>query len=157
MPVKVGDKAPDFTLFDTEKKSRTLKEFLGKKTVLAFYPGAFTGVCDKELCTFRDALATFNNLNAQVVGISVNDPFSSKGFAKVYNLNFPLLSDLTRQTVKTYSGVHENFAGLTGYSVSKRAIFILDRNGIVKYAWISENPGNEPNYDEITKALQGIS
>jgi peroxiredoxin len=157
MAVKVGDKAPDFTLFDTEKKGRTLKEFLGKKTVLAFYPGAFTGVCDKELCTFRDSLAAFNNVNAQVVGISVNDPFSSKGFAKVNNLSFPLLSDLTRQTVKTYAGVHENFAGLTGYSVSKRAIFVLDLNGIVKYAWISENPGNEPNYDEITKALQAIS
>ena len=157
MPVRVGEKAPDFTLFDTERKSRTLKEFLGKKTVLAFYPGAFTGVCDKELCTFRDSLVAFNTLNAQVVGISVNDPFSSKGFAKVNNLNFPLLSDLARQTVKTYAGVHENFAGLAGYSVSKRAIFVLDRSGIVKYAWISENAGNEPNYDEITKALRAIS
>jgi peroxiredoxin len=157
MPVKVGDKAPDFSLFDTEKKTRTLKEFLGKKTVLAFYPGAFTGVCDKEMCTFRDSLAAFNSLNAQVVGISVNDPFSSKGFAKVNNLTFPLLSDFTRQTVKAYAGVHENFGGLTGYSVSKRAIFVLDRNGIVKYAWITENPGVEPNYGEITKALQAIS
>jgi peroxiredoxin len=157
MPVKVGDKAPDFSLFDTEKKTRTLKEFLGKKTVLAFYPGAFTGVCDKEMCTFRDSLATFNNLNAQVVGISVNDPFSNKGFARVNNLTFPLLSDFTRQTVKAYAGVHENFGGLTGYSVSKRAIFVLDPNGSVRYAWISENPGVEPNYDEIAKALQTIS
>jgi peroxiredoxin len=157
MPVKVGDKAPDFSLFDTEKKTRTLKEFLGKKTVLAFYPGAFTGVCDKEMCTFRDSLVAFNNMNAQVVGISVNDPFSNKGFAKANNLSFPLLSDFTRQTVKTYAGVHENFGGLTGYSVSKRAIFVLDPNGSVKYAWISENPGVEPNYDEITKALQTIS
>jgi peroxiredoxin len=156
MPVEVGDKAPDFSLIDTEKKTRTLKEFLGKKTVLVFYPGAFTGVCDKELCTFRDSLAAFNNLNAQVVGISVNDPYSSKGFAKVYNLSFPLLSDLSRQTVKTYGGVYENFGGLTGYSVSKRAVFVLDRDGTVKYAWISENPGSEPNYDEITKALQTI-
>jgi peroxiredoxin len=157
MAVKVGDRAPDFTLFDTEKKSRSLKEFLGRKTVLAFYPGAFTGACDKEMCTFRDSLTTFNKLDAQVVGISVNDPFSNKGFAQVYNLSFPLLSDLTRQTVKTYSGVHEDFGGVTGYSVSKRAIFILDREGTVKYAWISEIPGNEPNYDEITKALQAIS
>jgi peroxiredoxin len=157
MPLRVGDKAPDFSLFDTEKKTRTLKEFLGKKTVLAFYPGAFTGVCDKEMCTFRDSLAAFNNMNAQVVGISVNDPFSNKGFAKVNSLSFPLLSDLTRQTVKTYAGVHEDFAGLTGYSVSKRAVFVLDRDGTVRYAWISEKPGVEPNYDEITKALQTIS
>jgi peroxiredoxin len=157
MPVKIGDKAPEFTLFDTEKKSRTLKEFLRKKTVLAFYPGAFTGVCDKELCTFRDSLAAFNRLNAQVVGISVNDPFSNKGFATVNKLTFPLLSDLTRQTAKTYAGVHENFAGVTGHTVSKRAVFVLDGNGIVKYAWISEIPATEPNYNEITKALQTIS
>jgi peroxiredoxin len=157
MPVKVGDKAPDFSLFDTEKKTRTLKEFLGKKTVLAFYPGAFTGVCDKEMCTFRDSLSALNNLNAQVVGISVNDPFSNKGFATVNRLTFPLLSDLARQAAKTYAGVHENFAGVTGHTVSKRAVFILDGNGIVKYAWISEIPATEPNYNEITKALQAIS
>ncbi|MEK6571090.1 MAG: peroxiredoxin [Bacteroidota bacterium] len=157
MPLKVGDKAPDFSLVDTDKKPRSLKEFLGKKTVLAFYPGAFTGVCQKEWCTLRDLLGAFNNLNAQVVGISVNDPFANKGFATVNNLTFPLLSDYTRQVAKAYSGVYENFAGLTGYSAAKRAVFILDANGTVKYSWVSEDPGKEPNYEEVTKALQSIA
>ena len=93
MAIKVGSKAPEFTLFDTDKKPRSLSEFRGKNVVLAFYPGAFTGVCTKELCAFRDAMSNFNNLNAQVVGISVDSPFANKAFATQNNLQFPLLSD----------------------------------------------------------------
>jgi peroxiredoxin len=156
MAAKVGDKAPDFTLYDTEKKPRSLKEFLGKKTVLAFYPGAFTGVCTKEMCTFRDSLSRFNALNAQVVGISVDAPFANKAFATQNNLQFPLLSDFNRTALKAYGIVHEGFSGLNGYSVSRRSVFILDKDGIVRYAWISDNPGVEPNYDEVTKALSSF-
>jgi peroxiredoxin len=156
MAAKVGDKAPDFTLYDTEKKPRSLKEFLGKKTVLAFYPGAFTGVCTKEMCTFRDSLSRFNALNAQVVGISVDAPFANKAFATQNNLQFPLLSDFNRTALKAYGIVHEGFSGLNGYSASKRSVFVLDKDGIVRYAWISDNPGVEPNYDEVTKALSSF-
>lgn len=156
MAVKVGDKAPDFTLYDTEKNLRSLKEFLGKKTVLAFYPGAFTGVCTKEMCTFRDSLGRFNALNAQVVGISVDAPFANKAFATQNSLQFPLLSDFNRTTLKAYGIVHEEFSGLNGYSASKRSVFVLDKDGIVRYAWISDNPGVEPNYDEVTKALSSF-
>jgi peroxiredoxin len=156
MAAKVGDKAPDFTLYDTEKKPRSLKEFLGKKTVLAFYPGAFTGVCTKEMCTFRDSLSRFNALNAQVVGISVDSPFANKAFATQNNLQFPLLSDFNRTALKAYGIVHEGFSGLNGYSASRRSVFILDKDGIVRYAWISDNPGVEPNYDEVTKALSSF-
>ena len=156
MAAKVGDKAPDFTLYDTEKKPRSLKEFLGKKTVLAFYPGAFTGVCTKEMCTFRDSLTRFNALNAQVVGISVDAPFANKAFATQNNLQFPLLSDFNRTALKAYGIVHEGSSGLNGYSTSKRSVFVLDKDGIVRYAWISDNPGVEPNYDEVTKALSSF-
>lgn len=156
MAAKVGDKAPDFTLYDTEKKPRSLKEFLGKKTVLAFYPGAFTGVCTKEMCTFRDSLSRFNALNAQVVGISVDAPFANKAFATQNNLQFPLLSDFNRTALKAYGIVHEGFSGLNGYSASKRSVFVLDKDGIIRYAWISDNPGIEPNYDEVTKALSSF-
>jgi peroxiredoxin len=151
MAVKVGDKAPDFTLYDTEKKLRSLKEFFGKKTVLAFYPGAFTGVCTKEMCALRDSLASFESLNAQVVGVSVDSPFANKGFAEHNRLSFPLLSDLNRAVSKTYCGLFENFAGLTGYAVPNRSIFVLDVHGTVKYVWISDNPGQEPNYEGINK------
>jgi peroxiredoxin len=153
MALKVGAKAPAFTLVDTEKKPRSLSEFLGKKTVLAFYPGAFTGVCTKEMCSFRDSLANLTSLNAQVVGISIDSPFANKAFADQNKLAFPLLSDYTRKVVKQYCGLQKDFAGLKGYTAAKRSVFVLDASGKVKYAWISENPGVEPNYDEIKKAL----
>jgi len=133
-----------------------LKEFLGKKTVLVFYPGAFTGVCTKEMCTFRDSLSRFNALNAQVVGISVDAPFANKAFATQNNLQFPLLSDFNRTALKAYGIVHEGFSGLNGYFASKRSVFVLDKDGIVRYAWISDDPGVEPNYNEVTKALSSF-
>ena len=154
MAIKIGSKAPIFTLFDADKKSRSLSEFLGKSVILAFFPGAFTGVCTKELCTFRDAMSNFNDLQAQVVGISVDAPFANKAFAAQNNLQFPLLSDYMREVSKQYGGVHEDFAGMKGYSASKRAVFIVDANGNVKYAWVSENPGVEPDYNAITQALK---
>ncbi len=153
MPLKTGDKVSDFTLFDADRKPRSLKEFLGKKTVLAFFPGAFTGVCTKEMCTFRDSLSELNKLNAQVVGISVDGTFANKAFSDQNRLTFPLLSDFTRAVSRKNAGVYQDFAGLTGYEAAKRAVFVLDSAGVVKYAWISENPGVEPNYAEITKAL----
>jgi glutaredoxin-dependent peroxiredoxin len=156
MPLKIGDKAPEFTLFDTDRKARTLKEFLGKKTVIVFYPGAFTGVCTKEVCAFRDALATFNSLNAQVVGISVDSPFANKAFADHNRLTFPILSDVTKETSKAYAGLYDGFAGVPGLTASKRSVFILDASGVVKYAWITDNPGVEPNYDEVTKAVNAF-
>jgi glutaredoxin-dependent peroxiredoxin len=156
MAIKVGDKAPAFTLADTEKKPRSLSEFIGKKTVLAFFPGAFTGVCTKEMCALRDSMSSFNTMNAQVVGISVDSPFANKAFATQNNLQFPLLSDFVRDTVKLYGIELSNFSGLHGYVAAKRSVFVLDKTGIVRYAWISDNPGVEPVYDEISKALQAI-
>jgi peroxiredoxin len=156
MALKVSDKAPDFKLFDTERTERSLSEFLSKKTVVAFFPGAFTGVCTKELCAFRDSLTNFNSMNAQVVGISVDSPFANKAFASANQLTFPLLSDYTRTSAKSYCGLHEDFAGLKGYTAAKRSVFVLDTKGTVKYAWISENPGVEPVYDEISKALKSF-
>ncbi len=153
MALKVGDKAPDFTLVDTDKKEHTLKEFLGKKTVIVFYPGAFTGVCTKEMCTFRDSLTNFSSMNAQIVGISVDSPFANKGFAAANNLTFPLLSDYTRTVSQQYAGLYDAFAGLKGLIAAKRSVFVLDANGVVKYVWITENPGVEPPYDEVNKAL----
>ena len=154
--VKVGDVAPDFTLVDTERKPRRLSEFQGKNVVLAFYPGAFTSVCKKEMCTFRDSLGRLEALEAEVVGVSVNDPWSNTGFKEANMLNFSLLSDYNREVVKLYGIVLENFAGLKGYNVAKRSVFVLDKEGIVRYRWVSEDPGVEPNYEEISRALERI-
>jgi len=156
MALTIGSKAPDFTLFDTDRKPRSLNEFTGKKLILAFYPGAFSGACTKEMCAIRDALASFNSMGSQVVGISVDSPFANKGFADHNKLTFPLLSDFTREVSKKYAGVYVGFGGVNGYEASKRAVFVLDGSGVVKYVWVTEVPGNEPPYDEIKKALESF-
>ena len=156
MPPAMGTKAPPFSLPDTNRKPRSLSEFLGKKTVLAFFPGAFTGVCTKEMCTFRDSLSKLNDLNAHVVAISVDSPFANKAFADANKLTFPVLSDYSREVIKSYGIVHDGFAGLKGYTAAKRSVFVLDKDGVVKYVWVSENPGVEPPYEEVIKALSSI-
>jgi peroxiredoxin len=153
---KVGDKAPDFTLPDTDMKLRSLKDFLGRKIVLAFFVGTFTSTCTKEMCEFRDSMARFVDLETQVIGISVNDPFSNRGFAEKNRLPFPILSDYKREVIKAYGLELPNFAGLDGYTVAKRSIFILDQEGTMRYVWISDNPVVEPNYQEIQNVLQQI-
>lgn len=154
--VKIGDKAPDFTLPDTNLQNRSLKEFLKGKVVLAFFVNAFTATCTKEMCAFRDSMARLTNLKAQVVGISVNDPFPNKAFAEKNKLPFTILSDYNHEVITAYGVKASNFSGLKGYTVAKRSIFILDEKGTVRYAWVSDNPDTEPNYGEIEEALQKI-
>ena len=156
MAVEVGQPAPDFTLYDADRQARSLAEFRGKSVVLAFYPGAFTGVCTTEMCTFRDRMERFNSLNSQVLGISVDGAFSQKVFSDQNNLNFPLLSDFTRQVVNHYDVALENFAGMVGYVAAKRAVFVVDKEGVVRYAWVGPNPGVEPDYDEVQAAVDGL-
>jgi glutaredoxin-dependent peroxiredoxin len=154
MSVSVGAKSPQFTLVDTAKTLRSpLSEFAGKKIVLLFYPGAFSGVCDKEMCNFRDSLSAYNSLNAQVIGISVDSPWANKAFAQHYNLTFPLLSDFDRTVIKQFDIVFDGFGGVKGYTVAKRAVYVIDEKGIVKYAWVSDIPGVEPPYDDVKKAI----
>jgi peroxiredoxin len=154
--IKVNQKAPDFTLVDTDFKPKRLSDFLKQNVVLAFYPGAFTSVCAKEMCTFRDSLARLNTLNAQVIGISVNDPFSNKAFAEANQLNFPLLNDYNREVIRRYGVVLTDFAGLKGYLAAQRSVFIIDKQKIVRYIWIAKNPGIEPDYAEIERELEKI-
>ena len=153
--IEMGKNAPNFTLTDTDLNKISLKDF-DCKIVLAFYPGAFTSVCTKEMCAFRDSLAKLNELKAQVIGISVNDPFCNKAFSEANSLNFPLLSDYAREVVSIYGVRAEDFAGLKGYTAAKRSIFIMDNKGIVRYTWITEDPTIEPNYDEIISGLEKI-
>ena len=154
--VKIGDVAPDFTLVDIDLKPRSLKDYRGSKVVLAFFVGAFTSVCTKEMCAFRDSMARLIDLNAQVIGISVNDPFSNKAFAEKNRLTFPILSDHNRQVIKIYGVEAHDFGGLKGYTVAKRSIFIVDQTGVVRYVWTTEDSTIEPDYKEIENALEKI-
>jgi peroxiredoxin len=156
MSVEVNQVAPDFTLVNKDLKLKKLSEFKGKKVILLFFPGAFTGVCTKELCTFRDSMSKLNNAKATVLGISVDQPFSLAQFAKENNLTFELLSDADRTVSNLYGVLHHDFVGVHGLSASKRSVFIIDPAGKVKYKWVSDDPGKEPNYDEVIKEAEKI-
>ena len=149
----IGNAAPNFNLFDTARDQVSLEGLRGKKVVLAFFPAAFTGVCEKELCTFESGLSGFEALNAVVLGISVDAPFSNAAFAAKTGASFPLLSDYDRSTVEAYGVALHDFAGMPGYTASQRAVFIVSEDGTVSYEWIAPNPGVEPNYDEVRAAL----
>jgi peroxiredoxin len=150
----LGQTAPDFTLLSHKREKVSLGDLRSNgRVVLAFYPAAFTGVCEKELCAFRDSLADLNGLNATVVGISVDAPFSNAAFAARNGVEFPLLSDYTRATVRAYGVALDDFAGMPGYTASKRAVFIVDQAGKVIYEWVGPNPGVEPDYAAVKAAL----
>ena len=153
MSVDANQKMLDFQLHDQDKKLRGLKDFQGKKIILAFFPGAFTGPCTKEMCTFRDSLQA---LPGDVLAVSVNDPFTNKAFAEANRLQFPILSDYAREVVKKLNIFHNDFAGLKGYVAAKRSVFVLDKNGVVRYRWISEDPTKEPDYEEVKSQLAKI-
>jgi len=153
----VGSQAPEFSLPNTKREAVSLSALRGSPVVLAFIPAAFTGVCEKELCTFRDALATFNDLKAKVFGVAVDAPFSNAAFAEKNGLNFEILSDYARAAVKAYDIAHEDFAGMTGYTAAKRSVFVIDGEGVIRYRWVAPNPGVEPDYAEVKAAVANLN
>ena len=149
----IGKTAPDFSLLNTNREAVSLSGLRGGKVVLAFFPAAFTGVCEKEVCAFQDALASFNDVGATVLGISVDGPFANAAFAAKNNINFPILSDYGRDAVNAYGIGIDNFAGMNGYTAANRCVFVIDEAGVVTYEWTAPNPGVEPNYDEVKAAV----
>jgi peroxiredoxin len=156
MAIAIGQTAPDFSLFDSEKNKVTLSELKGKNVVLLFFPLAFTGVCTKELCSVRDNIATYNDTNAQVLGISVDSLFVLDKFKQEQNLNFPLLSDFNKEAAKAFDVLYEVFPAFEMQGVSKRAAFVVDKEGVVKYAEICATPGDLPDFAAIQSTLQSI-
>ena len=154
--VNIGDTAPDFTLRATDKREVSLSEYEGKKLILVFYPGAFTGVCDKEVCAFQNNMVALNGADATVLGISVDSPWANAEFARKYNLEFELLSDLDRTAVNAYDASFVGLGGLDGYVSANRVVIIIDASGVVQYRWVAENPGVEPNYDEVVAAAKAL-
>ena len=152
----INDLAPEFTLKNTSKEDVSLSDFTDKTVVLAFYPGAFTGVCDAEMCALQDNLKSFNDLNAIVLGISVDSPWANGGFSKQYSLEFDLLSDLDKKVINDYNVVFNGLGGIENYTCANRAVFII-KVGVLKYRWdAAPNPGVEPDYNEIKKQLENI-
>ena len=147
--VKTGDSAPDFTLKNTSKDDISLSDYAGKTVILAFYPGAFTGVCDKEMCAFQDNMGKLNDADAVVLGISVDSPWANAEFARKYELEFTLLSDVDRDVVTMYDATFTGLGGIEGYVSANRVVVIIDNDGVVQYRWDAESPGIEPDYDEV--------
>jgi peroxiredoxin len=155
MSVDVGTKAPDFTLPNQDRESVTLSEELKKgPVVLAFFPAAFSSVCQNELCTFRDSMSELNKSSAKVLGISVDTFFAQKAFADQQKLNFPLLSDFNKDVIRTYGVVNPDMIGLK--DISKRAVFVIDRGGVVRHREVLEDARNEPDYGKVTQALANL-
>ena len=154
--VNIGDTAPAITLRATDKREVSLSEYEGKKRILVFYPGAFTGVCDKEMCAFQDNMAALNAADATVLGISVDSPWANAEFARKYNLEFELLSDLNREAVNAYDAAFVGLGGIDGYVSANRVVIIIDQLDIVRYRWVAENPGVEPNYAEVVEAANAL-
>ena len=146
-------KIPDISLLDLDRNPKNLKSYEGKKTIITFFPGAFTGGCTEELCSFQSDLDSFNDLGVQIVGISVDSPFALTGWAQANNISFDLLSDYKRECIKLFDVEFHGLAGMEGYVSSNRAVFIADSSGEITYKWIAENPGVLPDFDEIKKNL----
>jgi glutaredoxin-dependent peroxiredoxin len=154
MPADLGSKAPDFTLTNQDREPVTLSAQRGRPVVLAFFPAAFSSVCSKELCTFRDRMARLNQANAQVFGISVDTFFTLKAFQADQKLTFPLLSDFNKQVLRDYGVFNEDMIGLKG--IAKRAVFVLDRDGVVRHREVLDDARNEPDYDKVFAALAAL-
>ena len=156
MAIHVGQQAPDFTLRDTDKNKVTLSDCKGKPVLLLFYPLAFTSVCTTELCGVRDNLTFYNNLNATVFGISVDSLFSNKRFKEDLNLNFMLLSDFNKDVSTAYDTIYaEWYNDMKG--VTKRSAFVIDKDGIVRYAEVLEDTGLVPDFAAINKVLEALN
>lgn len=155
MPATIGQPAPSFTLFNTEKKEISLTDYKGKNVVILFFPLAFTGVCTAELCSIRDNYNIYTALNAEVIGISVDSLFALEQFKIAQNYHFDLLSDFNKTASKDYDTMYDTFAfGMLG--VSKRSAFVVDKNGILQYKEVLEDAGKQPNFDAIKACLASI-
>jgi peroxiredoxin len=156
MAIDLGSKIPEVNLYGYDMKPKSLSEFMGKNLVVAFFPGAFTGVCTKEVCTLQDGLGNFNQMNAEVIGVTVDSPLSNKNWAEKNKVTFPIFSDYSRLAIKAFGVELFNFAGMEGYTAAKRSVFIFDKEGTLKYKWVSDNPGVEPPYEELNKELSKL-
>lgn len=155
MKIEAGQKAPDFLLYDSEKNKVGLSDFKGRNVLLLFFPQAFTGTCTKELCSVRDNIADYNNMNAQVLGISVDSIFTLAKYKEEQQLNFPLISDFNKEVSADYGSIYEDFV-FEMKGVSKRSAFVIDKDGIVRYAQVLENAADIPDFKAINEVLASL-
>lgn len=156
MQLMIGDAAPLFTLKASDKTDVSLQDYRGRNVVVLFFPAAFTGVCTAELCSVRDNMAAYSQLNADVVAISVDLPFTLDKFKQEQGYQFPLLSDFNKEVSRAYGAIYEEWIlGFKG--VAKRSAFVIDAEGKIRYAEVLENAGEQPNFEAINQTLQSLA
>jgi peroxiredoxin len=155
MPINLGDAAPDFTLFNTEKQAVNLSSYHGKNIVILFFPLAFTSTCTAELCGVRDDISNYSKMDAEILAISVDSPFALGKFKEELGLNFNLLSDFNKTVSEAYGLLYDSFV-LDMKGVSKRSAFVLDREGVVRYAEVLEKASDVPNLDAVKEILKTL-
>jgi peroxiredoxin len=156
MNLTIGQAAPEFTLYDTGKNKVSLSGYKGKNVLLLFFPQAFTGVCTKELCAVRDDIARYSNINAEVIGISVDSVFTLNKYKEDQQYNFPLLSDFNKEVSALYGALYTEWI-LDMKGVSKRAAFIVDKDGMIAYAEVLESAGEMPDFAAINEKIGSLS
>jgi peroxiredoxin len=156
MAIQIGQSAPDFTLFDSDKNPVQLSAQQGNNVLLLFFPQSFTGVCTKELCSIRDNIALYNDAHAKVFGISVDSVFTLGKFKEEQQLNFPLLSDFNKKVSELYDTIYHDWI-LDMKGVSKRSAFVIDRKGVVEYAEVLESAGDIPDFEKINAKLKELA
>ena len=155
MNIKIGQPAPDFTLYDSAKNKITLSDMKGHNVLLLFFPLAFTSTCTAELCSIRDNISFYNDVNAKVFGISVDSLHTLAKYKVDQNLNFTLLSDFNKEVSSLYGSLYEMF-GYNMKGVSKRSAFVIDKDGIIRYAEVLENASEQPNFKNINLTLENL-
>ena len=155
MKIEPGQLAPDFTLYDSDKNKVSLHDFKGRPVLLLFFPQAFTSVCTKELCSVRDRIGLFENVRAQVLGISVDSVFTLAKYKEEQGFNFPLLSDFNKEVSAAYGSLYEHFA-FEMRGVSRRSAFVIDQEGIVRYAEVLESAGDIPDFKAIQETIGNL-
>ena len=156
MKLSAGQKAPSFALFNSDKEKISLEDLKGKNVLLLFFPQAFTSVCTKELCNVRDNISMYNNVNAQVLGISVDSLFTLNRYRKEQELNFPLLSDFNKEVSAAYGTLYDTWI-FDMKGVSKRSAFVIDKDGVVRYAEVLESAGDLPDFEKIDETLRSLN
>lgn len=157
MTISIGQKAPPFNLFDSDKQSVNLASFAGQPVLILFFPFSFSSVCTAELCGLRDNLQVYNNANVKVIGISVDSLYTLHQFKKEQQINFTLLSDFNKTVSKDYGALYDVFPAFEMQGVSKRAAFLIDKNGLIQYAEICASPGDMPDFAAIQSKIASLS
>jgi glutaredoxin-dependent peroxiredoxin len=155
MSLRIGDRAPDFSLYSSDKELVNLHDFQGKNVVLLFFPLAFTSTCTKEMCTTRDDMNIYNELDTEVLGISIDTTNSLKKWKEENNLNFKLLSDFNKDVIRAYDVIYEEY-GLGMRGVGKRAVFVIDGEGMIRHLEVLEKAGQMPDLEAVKTSLRSL-